>query len=205
MPCCYANTWLCALVACPAALHVHKRQACVSHQVLARSLAYMCGCCVLQVMVSMGSWAMAALLSKQPQWQCLAHTASHCWQRAMDTLVACLATGLRCAGVRKSSLVQPCCHADWLALVPLCPVVWHQRQARVSHQVPASNWAMGVWLLCGAGDGLSGQLGNGGTADKTTPVAVSGSYNFSAIDAGGSYTCGLLSNGSGLCWGESSF
>ena len=59
-----------------------------------------------------------------------------------------------------------------------------------------------VWFLCGAGRGGSGRLGDGGTAQQNTPVAVSGSHNFTLLTAGNEHTCGLLGNGSALCWGE---
>jgi hypothetical protein len=59
----------------------------------------MCGCFTMQVLVCMGSLAITPLYSKLPQWLCLAHTPSHSYQRVVNTLVDCLATGLRCAGV----------------------------------------------------------------------------------------------------------
>jgi hypothetical protein len=68
--------------------------------------------------------------------------------------------------------------------------------------MPAASQATHVAVVCGAGYGTDGQLGNGGTASQTSPVAVSGSYNFTLLTAGNAHTCGLLGNGSALCWGE---
>jgi alpha-tubulin suppressor-like RCC1 family protein len=46
-----------------------------------------------------------------------------------------------------------------------------------------------------------GQVGNGTTVNRTSPVAVSGSPTFTSIVAGGYHTCGLTSAGSTYCWG----
>ena len=54
---------------------------------------------------------------------------------------------------------------------------------------------MHVWLLCGAGKGLNGQLGNGANTLQTTPVAVSGLYSFTLLTAGWGHTCGLALSG----------
>jgi alpha-tubulin suppressor-like RCC1 family protein len=48
----------------------------------------------------------------------------------------------------------------------------------------------------------NGQLGDGTTTARLTPVAVSGLSNAIAITAGYHYTCALLSNGTARCWGE---
>jgi len=55
----------------------------------------------------------------------------------------------------------------------------------------------------------SGELGDGSTVNKSTPVAVSGSIsNFEQLSAGGhsispsAFTCGLVDNGTVYCWGE---
>lgn len=55
----------------------------------------------------------------------------------------------------------------------------------------------------------SGQLGNGillpheggFTENVFTPVAVSGGLSFSALEAGDTHNCGLVSSGSAYCWG----
>jgi alpha-tubulin suppressor-like RCC1 family protein len=48
-----------------------------------------------------------------------------------------------------------------------------------------------------------GQLGNSASLNlvRTTPVTVDGSHSFSAIDAGGKFTCGVA-GGTVLCWGD---
>ena len=52
------------------------------------------------------------------------------------------------------------------------------------------------------GDNGSGQLGDGSTTGRLTPVAVSGIANAVAIAAGDEHTCALLANGSVRCWGR---
>ncbi len=57
--------------------------------------------------------------------------------------------------------------------------------------------AMQCW-----GYNYDGQLGDGTTTQRTTPVYVSGlNAGVRAIAAGGGHTCALLENGAGLCWG----
>ena len=53
------------------------------------------------------------------------------------------------------------------------------------------------------GDNEGGQIG-GGTTDEEilTPTPVTGGYTFSSIASGSYKTCGLLLNGSAMCWGE---
>ncbi len=52
------------------------------------------------------------------------------------------------------------------------------------------------------GDNSSGQLGDGSTTNRSTPVAVSGGLTFTAVVAGGAHTCGLTSAGARYCWGN---
>lgn len=52
------------------------------------------------------------------------------------------------------------------------------------------------------GENAGGQLGDGTTDDRPTPVAVSGSRSFGTITAGGAHTCALTDAGAAYCWGS---
>jgi len=82
----------------------------------------------------------------------------------------------------------------------------------------AQSLAGGVQHTCGLtssgaaycwGSNSSGELGDGSTTSRVTPVAVSGGLSFGAIDGGGDaatsdvgYTCGLTLGGEAYCWGS---
>lgn len=51
------------------------------------------------------------------------------------------------------------------------------------------------------GAGRHGQLGNGGTANSSTPVAATGINNATGIAAGAYHTCAVLGTGAMKCWG----
>jgi len=55
--------------------------------------------------------------------------------------------------------------------------------------------------VCAWGWNGAGQLGDGTTTDRRTPVAVSGGLSITAIAAGGSSTCGMRGNAI-WCWGS---
>ena len=46
-----------------------------------------------------------------------------------------------------------------------------------------------------------GQLGNGGTADQTTPAPVAGGLIFQGIGLGAEHACALSATGAAYCWG----
>lgn len=61
----------------------------------------------------------------------------------------------------------------------------------------------GGTVKCWGANG-SGQLGDGSTTNRTTPVDVSGLSGVSDVNTGGGHTCALLTDGSLRCWGANS-
>ncbi|MEZ4443434.1 MAG: hypothetical protein R3B72_30465 [Polyangiaceae bacterium] len=52
------------------------------------------------------------------------------------------------------------------------------------------------------GSNANGQLGNGNTANASTPVLVQGLIGATAIYAGGDHTCAVTTDGRFYCWGR---
>ncbi len=48
----------------------------------------------------------------------------------------------------------------------------------------------------------AGQLGDGTTIDRASPVPVLGGLSFVALSVGDGHTCGLVSDGTAYCWGR---
>lgn len=46
-----------------------------------------------------------------------------------------------------------------------------------------------------------GQLGDGTTTDRSSPVAVAGGLAFKTLEAGGTHTCGVTTEAASYCWG----
>ncbi|MEU4427851.1 hypothetical protein AB0F81_45120 [Actinoplanes sp. NPDC024001] len=77
--------------------------------------------------------------------------------------------------------------------------------------------AAGAFHTCGLGSdtkaycwgrGLSGQLGDGATVDRASPVAVTApatGVTFTELAGGGYHTCGLGSDTKAYCWGEGGY
>jgi len=55
------------------------------------------------------------------------------------------------------------------------------------------------------GSNNTGQLGDGTTTDRASPVPVAGALSFSAIAAGAGHTCGVTATGSVYCWGYNAY
>jgi alpha-tubulin suppressor-like RCC1 family protein/uncharacterized protein YjdB len=54
------------------------------------------------------------------------------------------------------------------------------------------------------GDNYFGQLGDGTTSNRSTPIAVSGTLHFAALSLGLEATCGVTTSGVAYCWGLNS-
>jgi alpha-tubulin suppressor-like RCC1 family protein len=74
--------------------------------------------------------------------------------------------------------------------------------------------APSLWTTCGhtAANGIrcwgmnsSGQLGDGTTLDRSSPVQVSTSLSFAQVESGNGQTCGITPSGDLYCWGNLSF
>src|SRR5216684_121029 len=81
----------------------------------------------------------------------------------------------------------------------------------VGARIPGSRIAAGFDYTCGVNAdgtvrcwGLNqfGQLGDGTTTTRLTPVQVSGLTNVLSVAAGNLHTCALLADGTVRCWGD---
>ena len=61
------------------------------------------------------------------------------------------------------------------------------------------------FLYCRGYNVYSGNLGRNNTINDYTPEKVFGNYNFSEIELSNTHSCGLLQNGSALCWGSNTY
>ena len=50
-----------------------------------------------------------------------------------------------------------------------------------------------------------GELGDGTTTNRTSPVLVLGGLSFPQVSAGASHTCGVTTGGAAYCWGDNSY
>ena len=55
------------------------------------------------------------------------------------------------------------------------------------------------------GDGTAGQVGDGATQIRLTPVGVTGGLTFAVVSAGQVHTCGMTPAGAAYCWGSNDF
>jgi hypothetical protein len=59
-------------------------------------------------------------------------------------------------------------------------------------------------VKCWGGNSL-GQLGDGTTTDRLTPVAVSGLTGATSVSAGSDHSCAALVDGTARCWGDNGY
>lgn len=55
------------------------------------------------------------------------------------------------------------------------------------------------------GSNTNGELGNGSTANTSTPTTVSGGLSFKSLATGFASTCGLTTSGAAYCWGDNTY
>lgn len=52
------------------------------------------------------------------------------------------------------------------------------------------------------GDNAHGQLGDGTTAQRRSPITVLGGHSFASVGTGRSHSCGVTTEGAAYCWGD---
>ena len=78
--------------------------------------------------------------------------------------------------------------------------IWNKRFISYGQDVGCAVLSSGAAKCWGYN--IGGQIGDGTTTNRSTPVAVSGlSSGVSAISAGDRFTCAVLSTGAAKCWG----
>jgi alpha-tubulin suppressor-like RCC1 family protein len=126
---------------------------------------------------------------------------------------ALTAGGVKCWGLDDdgelgNATVGYCALFNWEFLCSLTPVDVSGLSSGVSAIATGGSHTCaltaGGAVKCWGGNGM-GQLGDGSTATRVTPVDVSGlSSGISAIATGDSHTCALTAGGAVKCWGSNS-
>lgn len=126
------------------------------------------------------------------------------WQRSMRTIVTAAATtsgiavlsigmtmGTAAAGVRASQPGSP--NGSFLAASTVSSIAtgnWHTCAVR-------TDGTLWCW-----GSNYAGQLGDGTTTDRNSPVQIGDATTWARIDAGNSHTCAIRTDGTLWCWGN---
>lgn len=63
---------------------------------------------------------------------------------------------------------------------------------------------VGESLYCW-GENSSGQIGDGTTANRSSPTRIGGSTAFRSVTVGSMHSCAVTSSGAGYCWGSNEF
>lgn len=96
----------------------------------------------------------------------------------------------------------------WAGLAAACDPGTNGRQAEAWTSLAAGNGFTCGALSGGAtycwGGNAAGQLGDGSTTVRLTPVASGGVLTFASLTTGGAHACGVASGGATYCWGAGS-
>jgi len=119
---------------------------------------------------------------------------------------------MRCNETRAADTSRERSRRFWIvltALVGFTPVAGSARAAAAQAAIDStylhtcavlSNGTVQCW-----GYNQYGELGDGSTTTRTTPVTVGGLTNAVAVSAGTQYSCAVLSDGTAKCWGRNTF